>query len=211
MTMGSIPGESESCLPLSALNQFLYCARRAALRHTEGMFRENQFTTLGTLAHEHADFPGYEAAKGVVLLRALPIGSDRLRLSGRCDIVERRPDGTLYPVEYKRGRRRRFDNDDAQLCAQALCLEEMFAQPIATGAIFHASSKRRREVAFTPRLRAATEDAIAGLHRLLGSGEIPPAVYRDACKQCSLFPICLPQVTSRPPGLPQMSSALFQV
>jgi CRISPR-associated exonuclease Cas4 len=128
-------------VPLSALNHFLYCPRRAALIHIEGIFVDNAHTVLGNLIHEHADLPGYEVAKGVKLLRALPVFSDRLGLSGKCDIVEQNGDGTFCPVEYKKGPRRKFINDDAQLCAQALCLEEMFGKAVPHGAVFHATSK----------------------------------------------------------------------
>jgi CRISPR-associated exonuclease Cas4 len=136
-------------LPLSLLNDFLFCNRRAALKVVEGLRGENEHTLIGDLAHEHADLPGYEVAKGVTLLRALPVWCERLALSGKCDIVERHPGGALVPIEYKKSKRRHFDNDDAQLCAQALCLEEMFARPVERGAVFHAASKRRREVVFT--------------------------------------------------------------
>ena len=105
-------------LPLSRLNDFLYCARRAALKELEGMRSENQHTVLGDLVHEHADLQGYGVAKGVTLLRALPVRSERLGLSGKCDVVEQHADGVLAPVEYKKGKRRTFENDDAQLCAQ---------------------------------------------------------------------------------------------
>src|SRR5207245_398291 len=122
-------------LPLSLLNDFLYCPRRAALKAIEGWRSENEHTVRGDIVHEHADLPGYEVAKGVKLLRALPVFSERLGLSGKCDIVEVEADSTsnlkspisnlklphfksLTPVEYKVGRRRVFENDDAQLCAQ---------------------------------------------------------------------------------------------
>ena len=197
-------------IPLSALNHFLYCPRRAGLIHVEGVFEENRHTLQGELAHKHADLPGYEAAKGVKLLRALPVFSERLGLSGRCDIVEQEADGSLRPVEYKKGKRRQFDNDDAQLCAQALCLEEMFGAPIERGALFHAASKRRRDVAFTAELRQLTEKAVAGLHLLLEQSEVPKAVFRPACEECSLYDICLPQVTSQPERVAKVASALFQ-
>src|SRR6266545_1885145 len=213
-------------LPLSLLNDFLYCTRRAALKAIEGYREENEHTIRGDIAHEHADLPGYEVAKGVTLLRALPVWSERLGLSGKCDIVEVFPhpasghplpsDGrgaggegerirALRPVEFKKGKRRQFDNDDAQLCAQALCLEEMFGIVVDSGAVFHAASKRRREVKFTAELRQLTENAIAELHALLAQFEIsnlrfeipklPPAVFKPACEECSLFEICLPKVT----------------
>ena len=211
MELSPKPAHSEEWyIPLSALNHFLYCPRRAALIHIEGIFVDNVHTVLGELAHEHADLPGYEVAKGVTLLRALPVFSERLGLSGKCDIVERRSDGSLCPVEYKKGKRRRFDNDDAQLCAQALCLEEMFGRPVRLGAIFHAASKRRREVEFTAVLRAATEDAVAELHRLVATETVPLAVFKPACEECSLYRICLPQVTSRPSSLAKAAADLFR-
>jgi CRISPR-associated exonuclease Cas4 len=197
-------------LPLSAINQFLYCQRRAALIHVEGVFVDNVHTVLGDLAHEHADLPGYEVAKGVKLLRALPVFSDRLGLSGKCDIVEQNAAGEFSPVEYKKGPRRKFVNDDAQLCAQALCLEEMFGIAVLHGAVFHAASKRRREVEFTPPLRRTTEEAISALHTLVETGTVPPAVFKPACEECSLYEICLPKLTSRRSGLEQAARRLFQ-
>ncbi len=198
-------------LPLSLLNDFLYCSRRAALKAIEGWWGENEHTVKGELDHEHADLPGYEVAKGVKLLRALPVFSDRLGLSGRCDVVEQHGDGSLCPVEYKKGKRRRFENDDAQLCAQALCLEEMFGRPVARGAIFHAASKRRREVEFTAHLRSLTEDAIEALHRLVEAGAVPAAVFKPACEECSLYRICLPQITSRTSSIASAAEELFRV
>ena len=172
----------ERVIPLSAINQYLYCPRRAALIHVEGTFSDNEHTVTGSQLHDHADVPGYEKTAGAVVLRALPVWSYRLGLSGKCDIVEvtlKSPTkrkktrflpeniNSLYPVEYKKGRRRKFDNDDAQLCAQALCLEEMFGIDIPRGAIYHAMSKRRREVVFTEDLRRFTEQAIEAMHRLI--------------------------------------------
>jgi CRISPR-associated exonuclease Cas4 len=197
-------------LPLSLLNDFLFCPRRAALKAVDGCWGENVHTVKGDLAHEHADLPGYEVAKGVKLLRALPVFSDRLGLSGKCDIVEQNGEGALSPVEYKKGPRRKFINDDAQLCAQALCLEEMFCKSVLRGAVFHAASKRRRDVEFTPQLRRATEEAIAALHLLVETGNIPGAVFKPACEECSLYEICLPKLTSRPSGLEQAARLLFQ-
>jgi CRISPR-associated exonuclease Cas4 len=198
-------------MPLSLLNDHLYCPRRAALKAIEGWWGDNEHTVMGDLFHEHADLPGYEVAKGVKLLRALPVFSERLGLNGKCDIVEQRSDGSLCPVEYKKGRRRRFVNDDAQLCAQALCLEEMFNQPVRRGAIFHAVSKRRRDVEFTPQLRDLTENAILELHRLLETAKVPPALLKPACKECSLYEICLPKLTSHPATLGKAAIDLFRI
>lgn len=197
-------------LPLSLLNDYLFCPRRAALKIVEGWRAENKHTVLGDIVHEHADLPGYEVAKGIKLLRALPVFSDRLGLNGKCDIVEQHSGGLLCPVEYKKGKRRQFENDDAQLCAQALCLEEMFKLPVERGAVFHAESKRRREVEFTPELRTLTEEAIQQLHRLLALEQVPPAEFKPACEECSLFKICLPRVTSQPASLRRAAAQLFE-
>lgn len=256
------PGGEREYIPLSALNHYLFCPRRAALIHVEGIFEDNHHTLRGDLVHEHADMPGYEVAKGVTLLRALPVWSERLGLNGKCDIVEvhrvaasqpvlrsgtaeggqsaaiiPQPPATplstlrspfaLLPVEFKLGKRRKWENDDAQLCAQALCLEEMFALAIPRGAVFHADSKRRREVEFTAELRQRTETAIAALHALLhGSSsssssevaitgtldpQLPPAEYRDACQECSLFEICLPKATGLDSPAGRLSKQLFQI
>jgi CRISPR-associated exonuclease Cas4 len=213
-------------LPLSLLNDFLYCRRRAALKGIEGLRSANVHTAQGDIFHKHADLPGYDVANGVTLLRALPVFSERPGLSGKCDIVEvyrgdgaradpgpasAPPHGVSYrPVEYKKGPRRRFDNDDAQLCAQALCLEEMFGVPVEGGAVFHAASKHRREVAFTPDLRRMTEEGIAELRAMVESGQVPPAEFKPQCEECSLFEICLPAATSLPDRLRRELEALYQ-
>ena len=202
--------DAPEALPLSLLNDYLYCPRRAGLKMIEGWRAENMHTIRGDSVHEHADLPGYEVAKGVTLLRALPVFSDRLGLSGKCDVIERHADGALAPVEYKKGKRRQFENDDAQLCAQALCLEEMFGIPIQRGAVFHAESKRRREVTFTPELRTLTEQAISELHRLSDAQRAPLAQFKPACEECSLFKICLPRVTSQPASLRRVAAQLFE-
>ena len=203
------PNGGENIIPLSAINQYLYCPRRAGLIHVEGVFTDNEHTIIGSQLHKEVDIPGYETVKGVTLLRALPVWSDRLGLSGKCDVVERHPDGSLVPVEFKKGRRRKFDNDDAQLCAQALCLEEMFGRNIPHGAIFHAKSKRRREVEFTVALRRLSEQAIEAVHQLIEEETVPRAVHKPQCSQCSLFDHCLPEITSSPPILAQAYRSVF--
>ena len=197
-------------IPLSLLNDYLYCHRRAALKAIEGWRGANVHTVLGYNVHERVDVSGYETAKGVTLLRALPVWSDRLLLNGKCDIVERYPGGSLVPVEFKKGKRRKFDNDDTQLCAQALCLEEMFGLDIPRGAIFHASSKRRREVEFTDELRRLTEQTVEAVHRLIEVEAVPQAVHKPQCSECSLFDHCLPEVTSAPPALVRASLDVFE-
>jgi len=206
--MADSPGRE--ALPLSLLNDFLYCPRRAALKVVEGVRSENKHTVLGDIVHEHADLPGYEVAKGVTLLRALPVWSERLGLSGKCDVVERHADGALAPVEYKKGKRRTFENDDAQLCAQALCLEEMLGRRIERGMVFHAASKRRREVEFTAELRALVERSLTEFRGLLDAQHVPPAVFKPACEECSLFEICLPKAASEDSRAERLARQLFQ-
>ena len=196
-------------IPLSLLNDFLYCQRRAALKAIEGWRGTNEHTVVGDSVHEQADVSGYETVKGVTLLRALPVWSDRLGLNGKCDIVERHPDGSLIPVEFKKGKRRKFDNDDAQLCAQALCLEEMFGRGISRGALFHARSKRRREVEFTEELRRFTEQATEAVHRLIEEEAVPQTLHKPQCSECSLFDHCLPEITSAPPTVARAYRAVF--
>lgn len=179
---------------ISALNQYLFCPRRCALMHIEGIWADNEHTVIGSLLHEHADEPGYETADGVTLLRALPLVSECYGLTGKADIVEVHDD-TYIPVEYKKGKRRQFDNDDVQLCAQAFCLEEMFACEVAVGYIFHAASKRRREVIFDWRLREETRRVIAAVRALLQQGSTPPAELKPRCDGCSLRGVCMPEVT----------------
>jgi CRISPR-associated exonuclease Cas4 len=229
---------TREALPLSLLNDYLYCPRRAALKIVEGWREANVHTDRGDIVHEHSDLRGYEVVQGVKLLRALPVFSERLGLNGKCDIVEVRPtlasghplpsdgrgvgdEGTFFPVEFKVGKRRQWANDDAQLCAQAMCLEEMFGGTVPRGAVFHADSKRRREVEFTAELRQRTEATAAALHALGGGFEIsdlkfeipplPAAVFKPACEECSLFAICLPQATSAGNRAARLSGALFEV
>lgn len=196
-------GRPHETIPISAVNHFLYCARRAYLIHAEGVFVDNEHTVLGNLAHEHVDTPGYEQRAGWELLRGLPLFSDRLGLSGKADLVEVRRDpitgriAEARPVEYKKGPKRRFDNDEVQLCAQALCLEEMLGLVVADGAIFHAASQRRHEVMFDDALRAHTVAALAGLRELLATATIPRAELKPQCDGCSLHELCLPEAAGR--------------
>lgn len=184
---------------ISALNQYLFCPRRCALMHVEGIWRDNEHTVVGTLLHDRADAPGVETGEGVTVLRALPLVSERYGLTGKADIVELR-DGVPAPVEYKKGRRRKFDNDDVQLCAQALCLEEMFRCEVPLGYLYHAQSRRRREVLFDWRLRAETARVIEAVRALLASGRTPPAELLPRCDGCSLRGVCLPELSGGVPS-----------
>jgi CRISPR-associated exonuclease Cas4 len=213
--------EGDDLVPISALNAFLYCERRAALRHLDMLYVHNEHTRGGELLHRRADRMGVERRRGVRTERGLWIASRRLRLYGRADLVEfRRPPGRRksgepvaevpLPVEYKHGRKRRWDNDDIQLCAQALCLEEMLGREVPQGAIYHAQSRTRRAVVFSAELRAKTEDAVAGLHQLLASCAVPPAVLKPRCRGCSLRGHCVPEAFSQPSRLAAARESLFR-
>ena len=181
-------------IAISTLNQFAFCPRRCALMHIEGIWSDNEHTAKGTILHEHADERGYETIGGAKLLRALPLYSSKYGLSGKADIVEIRGK-EIIPVEYKKGKRRKFDNDEIQLTAQALCLEEMFSTEIKRGFIYHASSKKRREVLIEENLRNLTLETIEKVRRLLSNEIIPKAEYKPRCEGCSLYNICLPKLS----------------
>ena len=192
--------ETPDPLSISTLNDYLYCNRRCALHRLEGYWQDNAHTVAGTQAHEIADDPGYrQSAAGARIERALPLFSEKLNLIGKADIVEFWPqaDGTdiPLPVDYKMGKRRKWDNDDAQLCAQALCLEEMLGVVVPKGAIYHVKTHRRREVHFTADLRGLTVATIEEIRSLLASGEVPPAVLKPQCEGCSVHHICLPELS----------------
>jgi len=181
-------------IPISALNHYAYCPRRCALIHLEQTYDENIYTLRGRHLHERTDQPeasGWE--DGVRVERALPLWSKQLGLIGKADVVEFH-DNIPYPVEYKSGPNRQFDNDDLQLCAQALCLEEMTGRPVPHGAIYHHSSRKRREVELTPELRSQVVQAIHAIRMMLASKQLPPPVNDRRCTHCSLRESCMPEV-----------------
>ena len=188
-------------LPLSYINQFDYCPRRFWYIYVQGQMVENVHVLRGNINHEHAHTPGYETIpNGVILHRQVQVYSYTLGINGVCDLLEEHADGQLVPVEYKQGQQGKWNNDQAQLCAQALCLEEMTADkkrpPIAKGFIFYFGSRRRVEVEFTAQLRAYTRQLITAMQRALALGQLPaPTVQRQRCNGCSLVDICLPQET----------------
>ena len=187
-------------IPISALQHFSYCPRQCALIHVEQVFDENVYTLRGQFGHERADNgrSETETARGVRIERALPLWSDSLGLSGRGDVVEFYADGRVVPVEYKHGPRRASRHDEIQLCAQALCLEEMLGATVDEGVVYSLTTHRRRAVAFDAALRQATLDAVAGTRRLLLSEEpLPPALADGRCPKCSLIDACIPDTLVR--------------
>jgi CRISPR-associated exonuclease Cas4 len=178
---------------ISALEHYAYCPRQCALIHIDQVFDENIFTLRGRMEHERTDEPESSIEYGVRVERAVPLWSDRLGLVGKSDVVEFHG-GAPYPVEYKHGAKRKKLHDDIQLCAQAMCLEEMLNVTIPKGAIFHHSSRRRREAEFTPQLRAETERVITETRHLLLDGVLPPPVNDARCENCSLNSACMPEI-----------------
>lgn len=188
--------EPQPVVPVSALNQYAYCPRRCALIHVEQTFQDNLYTMRGRNLHERTDDPvASECENSVKIERALPIWSKRLGLIGKADVVEFHDD-IPYPVEYKSGPRKQYESDDLQLCAQAMCLEEMTGQAVPRGAIFHHAARRRREVIFSPTLKKHVEEAIAAIRVLLAAKKLPPPVHDRRCEKCSLKDACMPQVTA---------------
>jgi len=178
---------------ISALEHYSYCPRQCALIHVEQTFDENLYTLRGRVVHERVDEPVGEFQEGVRVERALPLWSKRLRLIGKSDVVEFHG-ATPYPVEYKHGSKRERDHDDLQLCAQAICLEEMAGMPVSKGAIFYHSSRRRREVEFTDVLRREVEAATIAIREMMKDKALPPPVNDKRCRHCSLKESCMPEV-----------------
>jgi CRISPR-associated exonuclease Cas4 len=178
----------------------------------EGEFTDNIHTARGNAEHEQVDQIAHTTSKaGARVEYALPVWSDRIALIGKCDVVEFCPDGTIYPVEYKHGARKKWINDDIQLAAQALCLEEMLGRPIPKGAIYHVSSHRRREVVFTPELRRLVEDTAAAIRAMLASGKLPAPVNDKRCRECSLQDVCQPGPIAASSRLHELGLSLYDI
>ena len=189
-------------IPLSALQHLLFCERQCALIHIERAWEENYLTMLGELFHARVDSLSREKRKEKVQEFALPIRSLELGLIGKADSVEfYRDDGgaiqRIIPVEYKRGKKKKEDWDRVQLCAQALCLEEMLGLSVSTGYLFYGTERRREEVLIDQGLRDKTIDLCYSLHQLIDSGITPPATMSPKCKSCSLLLICRPDSVGR--------------
>jgi CRISPR-associated exonuclease Cas4 len=201
--------EEDELLPISALQHLLFCERRVALVYLEGLWDDNVFTIEGGLLHERADEPETEVRGDMHIVRGLRLRSLRLGLSGKADVVEfhRVPEGEEggvclegaggrwrpVPVEYKRGRLRHEEGYEVQLCAQAMCLEEMLNVVIPAGAVFYGKTRRRLEIAFDEKLRRETEAAVRRLHELLKGDATPQAIEGPKCRSCSLVDLCLPE------------------
>ena len=187
----------DDLISISALAHFSYCPRRCALIHIEQTWVENVFTAEGRIMHDKVHEEDSETRGSVKITRGVRLRNLRLGLIGVADVVEfHRAEKVVwrpYPVEYKRGKPKPDESDKVQLCAQALCLEEMLGVEVPSGALFYGKTRHRLEVAFDEALREATEKAAGQVHELIRSGNTPKPVYAKKCKSCSLIERCLPQ------------------
>jgi len=210
---------TEDLLPLSGIQHFLFCRRQWALIHIEQQWKENALTAEGRIMHKRADDPFFtEMRNGVITARSVPIASYRLGLSGVCDVVEFTPSPQLSPkmgegvrttgegvklpnrdglylpapVEYKRGREKHDHSDEAQLCAQAMCLEEMLSAAIPMGYLYYGQTRHRVEIEFTSELRTLVKDMSDEMHNYFSRGYTPRVKPFKGCRSCSLADVCLP-------------------
>jgi len=201
----------DELLPISALSQLVFCERRAALVLLEELWADNIFTAEGSLLHEQSHQPLVESRDEWRIVRGLWLRSLELGLYGQADVVEFRrsecsPAATVlpgvggwwqpFPVEYKRGRLRHEMAFEVQLCAQAICLEEMLGITVPKGALYYGKARRRLELELTQSLRDRTRDTARRLHELVSSRKTPRGVLRKKCRYCSLFSLCLPGAMS---------------
>lgn len=197
--------DEQNYLPLSGLQHFAFCRRQWALIHIENLWAENVRTVDGQIMHENAHDSGSHESRGdVKITRGMYIHSPGLGLSGQCDVVEfRRNDAGIpmpgwdgrwlpYPIEYKRGSPKVSVADRLQLCAQAMCLEEMLCCPVPQGALFYGQTRRRETVDCTPELREQVRKAAEEMHDYFRRGHTPKARRTRSCNACSLQALCIP-------------------
>jgi CRISPR-associated exonuclease Cas4 len=195
---------------ISALEHYSYCPRQCALIHVEQTFEENIYTVQGHMLHERVDESAEEIRQDLRIERGLPLWSKRLGLVGRADVVEFHGEAP-YPIEYKRSPRRQWGHDDLQLCAQALCLEEMTGHEVPYGAIYYHGSRRRKEVVCDAALRQRVAETVVAVRQMLATGILPPAVNDARCQHCSLKESCLPGVVGEAWRLQSLQTTLFRV
>jgi CRISPR-associated exonuclease Cas4 len=203
-------GEGDALqVPLSALEHYAYCPRQSGLILLEDAFADDAATVRGTLLHQRVDTPGGRGRGGVRTVHALPVWHDGLGLTGICDAVELRKDGTVLPVEHKSGRYHPGGPADIQTAAQAMCLESMFNTPIPEAAVFSGLDRRRHTIRIDDALRA---EVVATTHRvraMLRTQHLPTAPADKRCRRCSMVTGCMPTVLSRTPTYEHALNALF--
>lgn len=186
---------SDDPIMLSALEHYVYCPRQCALIHLEQVWDENLYTMRGRDVHENVDVESSHEITGIRFERALPIWSKRLNIVGKADMVEFHGN-VPYPVEYKSGRRKKGHPETIQLCAQALCLEEMLCVSVPKGALYWHGSRERREIVFTDAMRRQVEEVAAAVHEMVALRATPPPVNDKRCDNCSLRDSCLPHAVA---------------
>ncbi len=190
----------DELLPLSALQHLMFCARQCALIHVEQVWSENRLTVEGRNLHSRVHEADDESRGDLRIVRGLRLRSLRLGLVGQADVVEYHRQGgewIPFPVEYKRGRPKPEACDEVQLCAQAMCLEEMTNARIPEGAVFYGQPRRRHPVFFDDRIRTLTESAARRLHELIDRGQTPAALFEKKCESCSLLGVCMPKMAGQ--------------
>ena len=190
------PMNEQEYIPIAALNQYAYCPHRCWRMFCAAEFIDNQYTIEGTSLHERVHTLGQTHRDEISEIRAIWLKSDKHQLIGKADLIESQ-NGELYPVEYKRGKKGEWDNDELQVCAQALCLEEMTGQHISNGYIYYAHSHQRQLVELTEELRQRTITTIEAVQILLSTGAMPKPVKTNRCNGCSLKVRCLPSTSEK--------------
>lgn len=192
----------DDLIMISALQHYVFCPRQCALIHIEQVWEDNRYTAEGNIFHDRVHEQGAESRGEVRIERGVALRSLRLGITGIADVVEfhRRPGEKTwqpFPVEYKRGKPKPDHCDAVQLCAQAMCLEEMLAVDISGGALYYGKTHRRQEVSFDAKLRQETEETARRVHDLIASGQTPTASYSPKCDSCSLSELCLPRTVEK--------------
>ena len=183
-------------ISIASLNQYSYRAHRCWRMFCAGEFADNQYTIEGTSLHDRVHRMGEINQDETWQVRAIWLKSERYKLIGKSDLIES-AEGEIYPVEHKRGGKGEWDNDELQVCAQALCLEEMTGKTIAAGYVYYARSHQRQLVEISEVLRQETIATITAIQFLLQTGKMPPANYSKRCLGCSLYQQCLPQAAQK--------------
>lgn len=191
----------DQLLPLSALQHMLFCERQCALIHVEKLWEENRFTAEGRILHERVDRGGDRLSGRIRVVYAMMIKSNELGLIGKADAVEfhqtEKGGWQPYPVEYKRGKPKKDYSDEVQLCAQAICLEEMYQTTIDEGALFYGKNRRRKEAVFDQKLRVLTRQTAESFHTMVKEGTTPQAMYEKKCDFCSFINVCMPKAMAK--------------
>ena len=200
--MDAASAENKTIIPISALEHLSYCPRQCALIHNEQQWAENRFTAEGRILHERVDTGVRERRGDVTTARSVPLRSLRLGVTGIADVVEIHAAEGPYPVEYKRGRPKAHRADEVQLCAQALCLEEMFGVAVPEGVLFYGAVRRRHPVSIDTELRALTVQVAQDARDMVRAARTPPPVWAaKLCGACSMAELCRPKRMMNPPAV----------